>query len=220
MKVSETNLCRAVELLKQGGLVAFPTETYYGIAACAFLERPLARLCRLKERPEQSPFPLLVTGLAQSTSLVDKAVFDLEVFQRLSATFWPGPLTLVLDGNPSLHPSLLGPDRGVAMRVSSLPIAQRLCAELGRPITATSANFRGDAPPTTPTEIVRSGLSRDLDFILEGGQTAGGAPSSVLRLHRNRVELLRSGAVKPAVLQAALDDLGIELIQTHSCSPI
>lgn len=214
--VSETNLCEAVDLLKQGGLVAFPTETFYGIAACAFLEQSLDRLCKLKKRPEESPFPLLVTGLAQSTSLVDEAVFDHGVFQRLSATFWPGPLTIVVDGNPTLHPCLLGPDGGVAMRVSSLPIAHRLVAQLGQPITATSANFRGNAPPTTTTEIVRAGLSRDLDFILEGGQTAGGAPSSVLRLHRHRAELLRSGAVKPVVLQAALDEFGIELVWAHS----
>ncbi|MBN1945863.1 MAG: threonylcarbamoyl-AMP synthase [Bradymonadales bacterium] len=201
---------RAVNILRKGGLVAYPTETFYGIAAWVHCERALRRLSRIKGRPVDSPFPLLIPDVHSLWELVSVEA-PRELIQQLAKAFWPGPLTLVLPARETLSRQLVGPDGGVAMRVSSHPLAARLTQGVGGPITATSANFRGQPPPSDPEAIRRSGLAQRLDLLLDGGPTGGQNPSTLLRLEQKQATILRPGALHAELLASVLASLNVEL---------
>jgi L-threonylcarbamoyladenylate synthase len=206
-----TDITQAIAVLQAGGLVAYPTETFYGIGAC--IDRPdaLARLWALKEREGGGALPLLVPGPADLASLAAPGALDGSVFARLAAHFWPGPLTLVVDARPGLDARLVGPDGGVAARVSSHPLAAELVGRLARPLTSTSANWHGLPPARSTDQIRGTGLAAVLDFVLEGGQTAGGPASTLVRLGDGRVRVLRDGAVSREALITALQGLAVEI---------
>ena len=129
-------IVRAAEILRQGGLVVFPTETLYGIAAAWDQPRALERLAELKGRDASKPIALSAADAGQ----VDPLVKDVsELARGLMARFWPGPLTLVLTARAGLHPCLVSADGGVGVRVSSHPAAAGLSRALGRAVTATSS---------------------------------------------------------------------------------
>lgn len=201
----------AARVVLSGGLVAFPTETFYGLACRSDSPAALERLAALKERPADSPFPLIVSDPAQVHALTTRHPRLDAATAALAAAFWPGPLTLVLPAAAGLHETLVGPDGGVAMRRSSHPVAAALAALVGVPITATSANRRGAPPPDHHDLIEASGLGADLDFTIRDGQTAGHQASTILRLEPHRALLLRSGAVALEPLRRALDALALPL---------
>jgi L-threonylcarbamoyladenylate synthase len=204
-------LLTALDALREGGVIAYPTETFYGLGALASRPAALARLARLKERSPSGPLLLLVPGLA---ALLDFGLASAPLpaaAEPLAARFWPGPLTLVVDAAPGLSPHLVGPDGGVAVRHSSHPVAGALVDRLGEPLTATSANFRAEPPATTPDHIRASGLAALLDFVLEAGQTPGDRPSTVLRLFGDRAALLREGAIPRSALEPVLSFLSVPL---------
>jgi L-threonylcarbamoyladenylate synthase len=199
-----SSLAKAVRALRQGGVIAFPTETFYGLGALTSRPDALARLWALKERALGGPLLLLVPGVDALAALGLVAAPVPTALAPLAARFWPGPLTVVVDAAPGLHPSLVGADGGVAVRCSSHPVARALVEHLGEPVTATSANFRGAPPASAPEEIRASGLAALLDFVLEAGQTPADKPSTVLRLWERRATILREGAVSRAELEAVL----------------
>jgi L-threonylcarbamoyladenylate synthase len=203
---------RAAAILRRGGLVAYPTETFYGLGAWIARAEALERLWQLKERPDRAPFLALVENVEALPALVSPEALGQPALRRLAERFWPGPLTLVLDARPGLHRTVIGPDGGVAVRVSSHPLATRLVHAVGGPVTSTSANRRGQPPARSTAELHRSGLAADLDFVLEGGQTTGTLPSTVVRLHRRRAVVIRSGAVDVASLAEVLADLAVPLV--------
>jgi L-threonylcarbamoyladenylate synthase len=206
-----SGLEEAARIVIAGGLIAFPTETFYGLACRADDPAALERLAALKERPADSPFPLIVAEASQVRALTVRDARLDAATDALAAEFWPGPLTLVLPAAPGLHEALVGPDGGVAMRRSSHPVAAALAARVGVPITATSANRRGAPPPDHHDTIAASGLGADLDFTLRDGQTPGHRASTILRLEPRRALLLRSGAVALEPLRRALDALALPL---------
>jgi L-threonylcarbamoyladenylate synthase len=181
----------AAAALRRGEIVAYPTETFYGLGANALDELALARLRLLKGRGDKA-LSVLVGGdsLESMMSALCKSVPP--AAKRLMDRYWPGPLTLVLPARRGL-PAPLVANGFVAVRESPHPTARALVAAFGGPITATSANVSGGAPATTPeaVEEVFEGRCR----VLHGGPTAGGAPSTIVRVRGNRLEILRKGVL-------------------------
>ncbi|MCI5148058.1 MAG: threonylcarbamoyl-AMP synthase [Candidatus Electrothrix sp. MAN1_4] len=191
-------LDQAARLLRQGGLIAFPTETYYGLGVDPFNVEALERLFAVKQRQPDKPVLVLVAEQAQVTDLVAEVP---AVLYKLMTAFWPGPLTLVFPGNPGLPSLLTGGTGTVGIRQSSHPLASRLLRAFGGPITATSANRSGAPPATTAAEVQKS-LGTEVDLVLDGGMTPGGAGSSLVGCdQKGRLCCLRAGQVSFAQVQ-------------------
>ena len=183
---------RAAELVKAGRLVAFPTETVYGLGGDATNERAVAEIFAAKGRPRFNPLIVHVRGLAEAERL---AVFD-DHARRVASRFWPGPLSLVLPRRGDSGLSLLasaGLDT-VAVRAPAHEDAQTLLRETGRPIAAPSANRSGRISPTEATHVFEE-IGDRIDLILDGGRTPVGLESTVLDLSDETPVLLRPGTV-------------------------
>jgi len=179
-------------LLRRGGIVAFPTETYYGLAVDPFNEQALARLFRLKGRPQDKAVLCLVDSPA-SLGRISTGMED--IYQPLIAEFWPGPLTLLFEGVPGLS-ALLTCNKGkIGVRISSNPAAQALCLAAGQPITATSANLSGKRALTTAGEVDEQ-LGDQLDLIIDGGRTPGGLGSTIVGTDGVALTLIRQGIIE------------------------
>ena len=182
----------AASLLRQGKLVGFPTETFYGLGANALDQEAVASVFRVKGRAESKPLLILVDSVGMAESL---SVELSDVARKLMATYWPGPLTLVFRAGPEL-PALLGAGTGtVGMRMPGHPVALALVQAAGFPVTAPSANPSGAVPPTRAEEVKRF-LDGKIELILDGGPTAGGRPSTVLDVSVSPPRLIRAGAVE------------------------
>jgi L-threonylcarbamoyladenylate synthase len=181
-------LAVAVVALRRGEIVAYPTETFYGLGVDASDELALARLRELKGRAEKA-FSVLVVGAEMLAGLVEPPS---ETARVLMERYWPGALTLALPAKDGV-PAALVADGCVAVRESPHPLARALVRAFGGPVTATSANLAGAPPATTPDEVVAALGGRCT--VLSGGATAGGAPSTLARVRGNRIEVLRPGAV-------------------------
>jgi L-threonylcarbamoyladenylate synthase len=184
----------AVEILRRGGLVAFPTDTVHGVACRGDDDRALTRLFELKGRPAERRVAWLVSDLDQARAL--GLIVD-ERADRLAGSFWPGGLTLVLEAGDAA-PAAVRPTLGV--RAPDHPVAQQLLAAAG-PLPTTSANPPG-FPDTTSADdvLVAFAGQRLLDAVIEG-ESSGGVASSVLDLTSEPARLLREGAVSRAALE-------------------
>lgn len=181
----------AVAILRRGGLVAFPTETVYGLGADAANPEALARLYKVKGRPQHHPVIVHLSGIDQ----LDRWARDIpNTARQLAARFWPGPLTLVLKRAPGVSDSITGGQDTVGVRLPAHPVAQALLAAFGEGVAAPSANRFGRISPTT-AEHVRADLSNDVDMILDGGACEVGIESTILDLSRGEPVLLRPGRI-------------------------
>lgn len=199
-QVTDEALALACAVLRAGGVVAFPTETYYGLAVDPFNQAALARLFVLKGRSADKPVLLIIDNVSQLSTLVAQVP---PPFPPLMEKFWPGPLTLVFPGAPSL-PGMLTGNRGtIGVRVSSHPVARKLVRAFGRPITATSANFSGHPAAVAASGVVDQ-LGSEVDAVLDGGETPGGQGSTLLGYQEGKVCLLRAGVVPFAEIEAVL----------------
>jgi len=184
-------LATAAGVLRAGGLVAFPTETFYGLGAAALDARAVARVFAAKGRPADKPLLVLVDSVAMAQTVVA----DLPPrARRLIARYWPGPLTLVLRARPAVPSALTAGTGTVGVRVPGHPVARALVAAAGGPITAPSANPHGGPSPRTAAEVL-DGLGDRVDLVLDGGPTPGGPASTLLDLTGDRPRVLRPGAV-------------------------
>jgi L-threonylcarbamoyladenylate synthase len=188
---ASADLTEAAHLLREGGLVAFPTETFYGLGANALDSDAVARVFRAKRRPADKPLLVLVDSLAMAADIVLELP---EGARRLVARYWPGPLTLVLRAGPHLPPALTAGTGTIGVRIPDHPIARGLVRSAGLPVTAPSANAHGGPSPRTAAEVL-AGLGDRVDLVLDGGPTAGGAPSTVLDLTGRVPRILRAGAI-------------------------
>lgn len=204
LKPSDAALKRAAELLREGRLVAFPTETVYGLGADATNDHAVARIFAAKRRPRFNPLIVHIHARQDADSL---AVFDARA-DALADAFWPGPLTLVLRRAPRSPVSLLacaGLDT-VALRVPAEPVARDLLAAFGGPIAAPSANPSGRISPTT-AEHVAAGLGTDVDLILDGGPCRIGVESTIVGLAEKEAVLLRPGGMPREAIEAIVGPL-------------
>ncbi len=193
-------VARAAAVLRSGGLVACPTETFYALAADPRNPAAVDRVFAAKGRPDGRPLPILAGDEASAR----RCVVDFpELAGRLAARFWPGPLTLVLRAVPGLPARLTGGGTTIGIRVSPHPVAAALSRALGGPIVATSANRSGEPPPLTAEAVERS-IGGAVDLILDAGPCRGGSASTVIDLTVDPPRLVRSGAVPAADLAAVV----------------
>jgi L-threonylcarbamoyladenylate synthase len=182
----------AASVIQDGGLVAFPTETYYGLAVDPFNEHALQRLFRVKNRPVMKPVLVLIASLDQLEMLASSVP---ETAAGLMEHFWPGSVTMVLPARPDLSRILTGSTSTVGVRLSPHPVATALVKACGIPLTATSANTSGD-PAAVSADEVRSIFGGEVDFILDGGKTPGRHGSTLIGFGEKKVECIREGVVR------------------------
>lgn len=181
-------LAQARGVLDEHGVVAVPTETYYGLAVSAFDRVACARVFEIKARASSKALPCIVSGIEQLGSVASEIS---PLASELAARFWPGPLTLIVPARASV--AAASDDGTVAVRVSSLPLARELAAIAG-PVTATSANVSGAPPATTADEVIAQ-FGDAVDFVLDGGVTPGGPASTIVDVTQATPKLVREGAI-------------------------
>lgn len=196
---------QVTRVIRQGGVVALPTETYYGLGVNPFDEKAVARLLSVKEREPGKPILILLGSLEQLESCVTVVPPAASV---LIESFWPGPLTLVLPARPALPKNLSAGTGMVGVRLSSCRPLTDLLQRIG-PLTGTSANRTGH-PPVCTAEAVQEQLRHALDLIVDAGPTPGGLPSTVVEVQAS-LRIIREGAIAPAALEAALRTRGFFL---------
>lgn len=192
----------AAAVLKRGGLVVYPTETAYALGCDATDREAVARIYALKARDARKPLPLIAADPRQ----VRRVAHLDPVSATLAATFWPGPLTLVLRARPGLPKGVASARKETAVRVSGEPIARALAKTLGRPIVSTSANRSGRATTYRLVDLLDD-VGTGPDFCLDAGELPPHPPSTIVRCFTNGAcEILRPGPVGAETIQAVLNE--------------
>jgi L-threonylcarbamoyladenylate synthase len=209
-------IAAAASLLRSGRLVAFPTETVYGLGADATDERAVAAVFAAKGRPHFNP---LIVHVAEAREAFELGLADARA-ERLAAALWPGPLTLVLPCRPRCPIALLARAglETVALRVPAHPVAQALIRAAGVPVAAPSANRSGEVSPTTAAHV-REGLGGRIDAVLDGGPCAVGVESSVLDLSGRVPVLLRPGGATVEAIKAIIGPVALPMDQATAEGP-
>jgi L-threonylcarbamoyladenylate synthase len=192
----------AVKALEDGGVLAIPTDTVYGLAADIARPDALRRVYEIKARPLAKALVLFLADLSQASDWIE----DSPALRRLAARFWPGPLTIVVPASPRVPEEVRAEDHSVALRVPGHAVPRRLVLALGRPLVTTSANLSG-SPSLTDAPSVHRALGADLSMVLDAGPSAGGQASTVLSLMGPAPRLLRVGPVSDEALREVLPDL-------------
>jgi L-threonylcarbamoyladenylate synthase len=195
-----TAIARAADVLRRGGLVAFPTETVYGLGANALDAAAVARIFAAKGRPVNNPLIVHVARIDEARELAaewpDNAA-------RLAERFWPGPVTLVLAKRPIVPEIVTAGASTVGLRIPAHPVARALLEAAGVPIAAPSANRSNEISPTTAEHVLKS-LDGRIDIVLDGGPTSGGLESTVLDLTARPPRILRPGLISPAEIEQVI----------------
>ena len=191
---------RAAEILRAGGLVAFPTETVYGLGADASSAAAVARLYAVKGRPSDHPVIVHFTEPGRAFEWTRDVP---DAARSLAAKFWPGPLTLVLKRSALAADFVTGGEDTIGIRVPSHPVAHALLEAFGGGVAAPSANRFGRVSPTTAAHV-RADLGTDVALVLEGGSSDVGIESTIVDLSRGAPVLLRPGHITQEALEAAL----------------
>lgn len=198
-RASAKQIETAINTLRDGGVVAIPTDTLYGLAACAFDETAVAKVFELKGRPAGMALPLLLADAGDA----HKCAVDLpQAFERLAARFWPGALTLIARKSDAVPYAVTARMDTVGLRVPDHPLARSVARLLGAPITGTSAN-RSGMPGLTTAQAVRDEFGGEIGFVLDGGDAPGGVASTVLDLSGDTPRILRQGAIGRDAIEAA-----------------
>jgi len=190
MAVLQREIEKGVRILQRGGVIAFPTDTVYGLGADAFNSTAVERIYEIKERPKHQQFPLLIADIRQLTTLA-KPVPEIAWF--LARRFWPGGLTLVLSKKDSV-PAYLASKSTIAVRVPNHLVCLALIQHLGDPIIGTSANISGQ-PAALTAEEVEQQLGEKIDLIINGGQCPGGKESTIVDITHEPPVILRQGII-------------------------
>jgi L-threonylcarbamoyladenylate synthase len=202
---------KAAEILRAGGLVAFPTETVYGLGADAANPDAVKRLYAVKRRPAGHP---VIVHFAASQDAFKWASSVPAAARSLAARFWPGPLTLILKRSRKAKDFVTGGQDSVGLRVPAHPVARELLSLFGSGVAAPSANRFGGVSPTTAAHV-RDDLGKDVDLVLEGGASEVGIESTIVDLSRGKAVLLRPGHIGLPQLEGVIG----EVAQKDSASP-
>ncbi len=192
-------LQRAVEVLRSGGLVAFPTDTVYGLGGVAFNGHAVESIYEAKNRPEEKAIPVLI---GEVEDLGKVAAEMTGIAQRLAERFWPGPLTLVVKQHPGL-PAGISANATIGVRIPDHALARRLLRMAG-PLAVSSANLSGYPSPRTAQEVFEQ-LDGRIAMILDGGRTSGGIPSTVVDCLTSVPRIIRVGPISEEDILAALN---------------
>jgi L-threonylcarbamoyladenylate synthase len=190
----------AAACLRRGGVVAYPTETFYALGALWSHPGALQRLAEAKRRPLGKPLPLLASDRDQVREVAPRLS---PAAERLADRFWPGPLTLVLPASPSVPEVITAGTGSVGIRIPGSEIARSLAAGAGGALISTSANLSGASPPLAPSDLDPALLLR-IDGVLDAGPSPGGLASTVVEALEGGTRLLRAGAVPWAEILEAL----------------
>jgi L-threonylcarbamoyladenylate synthase len=182
----------AVRVISEGGMVAFPTESFYGLGVDATNTQAIERLFHIKKRDHRLPILILISSLRELPRYV---VSIPSRAKRLGEAFWPGGLTMIFQASTVLSSALTSGTGKVGIRISSHPVAIDLSRSLHVPITATSANISGISPCVTADQV-KSWFHHAVDLILDGGKTPGGHPSTILDVTIDPPRMIREGLVK------------------------
>ena len=188
---SQQQVEEGISILRQGGLVAFPTDTVYGLGAWSNLQEAVERIYQVKERPLNMPLPLLLAGISQMSEVAYPVP---EIAWLLAQKFLPGALTLVLRKSKSVPDIITAGDITVAVRVPAHKIPVALAQGLGAPIVGTSANLSGKPSSLTADEVY-SQFGDKIDFIIDGGRCLGGKESTIVDVTGEVPVILREGAI-------------------------
>lgn len=199
------NITLCAKTINEGGLVAIPTETVYGLAANAMDEKTVANIFTTKGRQPDNPLIIHIATLGDIKSLV---TFIPDIFEKLTAAFWPGPLTLVMKKNDSIPSNVTAGLDTVAIRMPNHPAALALIRESGCPIAAPSANLSGSPSPTKAIHV-KNDIGGRIPYILDGGSCKVGLESTVLDITEPTAQILRPGGVTHGELVALLGHVEI-----------
>jgi len=191
---------RAGDAIRRGELVAFPTETVYGLGADAFNKRAVARVYEAKGRPADNPLPIQITSKDEALKLAAEVP---DVARRLMERFFPGPLTLVLRASPDVPDEVTAGTGKIGIRMPDHPVALALIRSAGTPIVAPSANVTGQPPPTSAEEVLAY-LGGRIELILDAGPTPLKIASTVVDVTEVPPKILRHGSISEEALAAYL----------------
>ena len=190
-KVEPDKIGMIARILQKNGIIAYPTDTFYGLGANCFSVQAIQRIYQLKKRKTSKPLPVLVADM----DMVKKIAIDIpHLFWRLAEKFWPGPLTLVVKASAELPRQLLGPKESIGIRQPSIQWLKELMKKTAFPLTATSANISEEKEISDPGEVIDFFYGK-IDLVVDGGQTRAILPSTVVDLTLPRPEILREGAL-------------------------
>jgi len=195
----QKQVAQGIYILKEGGIVAFPTDTVYGLGAAVNLPQAVARVYQIKERPKNMPLPLLLADKSQISEVAEAVP---PVARLLADKFLPGALTMVLLKSKSVPDTVTGGGRTVAIRIPAHPVPLALARGLGTPIIGTSANLSGQ-PSALTAEEVETQLDGKVDLIIDGGRCPGGKESTIVDLTGETPVILREGAISKKELENA-----------------
>lgn len=187
----------AVTALRRGTAIVFPTETLYGLGANALNFAAVEKVFKLKGRDPKNPIPVLIADREMLGTLVAEVP---PLADKLIAGFWPGPLTIVLRARNNIPARLVNSTGGVAVRVSSHPLATELVKTLGWPLTATSANPSGQLPART-VEEARKYFAGQVDIFIDGGELTSKTGSTVAEINGDKIRIIRVGEIDKTELQ-------------------
>jgi len=200
IKTHETNIEQVlhytVDILKNGGIVVYPTETFYGLGVKFDMEDSLKKLYDIKQRPEEKAMPLII-GNKGLLTVVAASINDTAL--SLIDRFWPGPLTLIFQAKENLSEYITAGTHMIAVRVPGESFALHLAKTANFPITATSANPSG-FPPAQDAETAKKYFGDKVDLIIDGGHTSGGLPSTIADVTGDKIKILREGVIKKELL--------------------
>ncbi len=214
VRATEENIRRAAEIIKKGGLVAFPTETVYGLGASAFNPKAVARIFEVKRRPMTDPVIVHICEFKELEKLCSK--ID-ERVKKLAKAFWPGPLTVVLPKSKNVPDIVTAGLDTVAVRMPSHWVARKLI-KLAGPIAAPSANMFSKVSPTR-AEHVEEQLGDKIDLILDGGKCEVGVESTIIDLSEERPVILRPGGVSVEDIRRVIGDVDVKTVSERPKAP-
>lgn len=215
LKANKENIRKAVDIIRSGGLVAFPTETVYGLGANGLNPIAVSKIFEAKQRPAFNPLILHVSSLEMLRTI---AIFDEPKLEELVNKFWPGPLTIVLNKKELVPDIVTAGNETVAVRMPAHPTALELIETSGVPIAAPSANTFSKLSPTT-AEHVKNQLGSKVDLILDGGKSSVGVESTIIKLEKGEFFLLRPGGLANEEIQKITGALGIRRNEIKPDSP-
>ena len=194
---------KGISILKKGGIVAFPTDTVYGLGACANLHRAVERIYQVKKRPLNMALPLLLAHISQISEVAESVP---PIVWLLARKFMPGALTIVLHKSSSVLDIVTGGGMTVAVRVPAHPIPIALADGLGMPVVGTSANLSGKPSVLTAGEVYAQ-FGAKIDLIIDGGRCPGGRESTVVDVTGEKPVVLRQGAISWDELKQVCGDI-------------
>ncbi len=188
-----------IEVLKKGGVVVYPTETFYAIGCLICFSNSIKKIFQIKKRPYDKPLPIIIGDLSQLWELTD---FKSPTLLKIINNFWPGPLSILVPAKKNICNHLLDPNNHLCVRMTSHPVARKLCLKTNSPIISTSANLSGKPAVSLP-HLLDKNIIKSADYtLLSPPYPSGKAPSTIIKiLTPNKIKLIRQGAISKKELE-------------------